>query len=85
MSVELISVLVAVLAIGASFGRADPDQQSRVAAGHARGHRSVVRGHQRLAGRSGRTPRAAMSDTGKDGVDGLREDTSQLRDDIKAS
>ena len=31
MSVELISVLVAVLAIGASLDRGDPDQQSRVA------------------------------------------------------
>ena len=34
MSVELISVLVAVLAIRGDLGRADPDQQSRVAAGH---------------------------------------------------
>ena len=34
MSVELISVLVAVLGNRGDFGRADPDQQSRVAAGH---------------------------------------------------
>ena len=38
MSVELISVLVAVLAIGGDLGRADPDQQSRVAAGHTARH-----------------------------------------------
>ena len=34
MSVELISVLVAVLAIGATLARADPDRQSRTAGGH---------------------------------------------------
>ena len=34
MSAELISVLIAVLAIGRSAVRADPDQQSRTAGGH---------------------------------------------------
>ena len=34
MSVELISVLIAVLAIGSSAVRANPDQQSRTAGGH---------------------------------------------------
>ena len=53
MSVELISVLIAVPAVGATLGGGDPDWQSRVAAGYARGPRSVARGHQRLAGQTG--------------------------------
>ena len=35
----VISVLIAVLAVGATLGGVDPDWQSRVAAGYARGHR----------------------------------------------
>ena len=35
MSVELISVLIAMLAVGSGLGWVDPDQQSRVAAGGA--------------------------------------------------
>ena len=52
MSVELISVLIAVLAIGRQNDRADPDQQSLTAGGHgqnggtaARRHESAIRAH----------------------------------------
>ena len=48
MSVELISVLVAVLAIGATLPGADPDQQSRVAEGYARGYHRTGQGQLEL-------------------------------------
>ena len=68
MSVELISVLIAVLAIGATLAGGDPDQQSRVAEGYAE---DMKQGESRLREDMGKLESR------------LREDTSQLRDDIK--
>ena len=45
MSGELIGVLIAVLAVGVTFGRSDPDQQSRPAAGRTLD--DAVRTHHR--------------------------------------
>ena len=46
MSVELISVLIAVLAIGSSAVRSDPDQQSRTAGGHGPDGGAAARRHE---------------------------------------
>ena len=49
MSGELIGVLIAVLAVGVTFGRSDPDQQSRPAAARTAGWTldDAVRTHHR--------------------------------------
>ena len=71
MSVELISVLVAVLAIGATLGG--------VILTSNRGLRQDM---ARLDGRIGGLEERLREDMGKM-ESRLREDTSQLRDDIK--
>ena len=54
MSVELISVLIAVLAIGSSAVRANPDQQSRTAGGHGPDGDAAARRHEAASALSGK-------------------------------
>ena len=75
MSVELISVLVAVLAIGATL--------AGLILTSSRGLRQdMARLESRLDGRIGGLEERLREDMGKM-ESRLREDTSQLRDDIK--
>ena len=71
MSVELISVLVAVLAIGCVLGRGDPDQQSRV----AEGREDMKQGESRLREDIGK-----LESRLDERIDRLE---ARLRDDIK--
>ena len=58
MSVELISVLIAMLAVGATLAGLIVSSNRGLRKDMREDHRSVARGHQRLAGRSGQTARA---------------------------
>ena len=75
MSVELISVLVAVLAIGATLA-------GLILTSNRGLRQDMVRLETRLDGRIGGLEERLREDMGKM-ESRLREDTSQLRDDIK--
>ena len=75
MSVELISVLIAVLAIGATLG-------GLILTSNRGLRQDMARLESRLDGRIGGLESRLREDTGKM-ESRLREDTSQLRDDIK--